>query len=271
LIKYYIRKDNALDNLLQREGGFPDWIAKNHTSIFTSPNAVVFDIGANAGYVTLPLLLNSKIGSIYAYEPDAANFEQLIKNLSINDTLTAGRVAPLRRALGGPGPPTEKVLYVRHLKDGDGALNTGLTSLVEQGLPFNKLERVTVTSIDNECNRLKLRRLDLIKIDTEGFEFEILMGGRTTLTNRVFRPFVIWEASPVIEKRHKSRYVADSFSYLDSIGYVNFCIDNPQGPYSEPLRIKNYNAYIDLGVDANILSIPFERLEGWFNAQRFSS
>ena len=55
------------------------------------------------------------------------------------------------------------------------------------GIPINKLlirkEKVTVQSIDNIFKSEHLNKIDLLKIDTEGFVYEVLKGCEQSIKN----------------------------------------------------------------------------------------
>ena len=46
---------------------------------------------------------------------------------------------------------------------------------------FTALEEVQVDKLDNFCNKKKITSIDILKIDTEGFELSVIQGAKKTL------------------------------------------------------------------------------------------
>ena len=58
-------------------------------------------------------------------------------------------------------------------------------------------------SLDEYWEKASLRQLDLVKLDVDGFEVEVIKGGRNTLKR--FHPLICMELSPyVLEERGTS-------------------------------------------------------------------
>jgi len=70
-----------------------------------------------------------------------------------------------------------------------------------------------VTTLDKLVKKLNLKSIDLIKIDTEGAEYSILVGGMKTL--KKFRPKLIIETHPWIDKDCNKKIL----KLLNSINY----------------------------------------------------
>jgi FkbM family methyltransferase len=132
---------------------------------------VVFDIGANIGWYALLLDRTVPHGvEIFAFEPDAANFALLQENLRLNQ---ARSVVPVNRAVGADAATRTLYRYANK--------NLGRHSL----LPLNDGEQVPVevTSLDGfvEERSLQNRVPRLIKVDVEGYEFQVLAGATSVL------------------------------------------------------------------------------------------
>lgn len=119
---------------------------------FESPQ--ILDLGANCGAFSLWASHRWPDCKIYAYEPDAANFEILCRNIAHYP-----HVLPIQRAIGTPGL---RVFL-------DGAHNSGEGSFYR----MSDNDRLTGRHLE-VMSPLILPRADIIKIDTEGCELEIL-------------------------------------------------------------------------------------------------
>jgi FkbM family methyltransferase len=75
--------------------------------------------------------------------------------------------------------------------------NIGTGSFMAEHAKDNniKVGKLEIVEGDLYISKLKLRRIDLIKIDVEGFEKYVLLGLRDTLEK--YRPFVVMEYSRV--------------------------------------------------------------------------
>lgn len=129
---------------------------------------VVLDIGANIGYY---VLLESKIigekGTVYAIEPVSATFRTLLRNLKMN---TCRNVEPYHLAVGG--------------KNGKITINVSNESNKSavrpvSGRGYDKTELVNMLTVDSFLEGKKPP--DLIRMDVEGYEYEIVKGMAETL------------------------------------------------------------------------------------------
>ncbi|MFZ4409597.1 MAG: FkbM family methyltransferase [Paracraurococcus sp.] len=146
------------------------------------PDGVVLDVGANIGLSALALVPLLPQGRILAVEPAPATAAALRRTLALNGL--ADRVAVEPVALGAV--PGEAEFHAADHSAGAHLLDPG--TLGGAALPR---VRVPVETVDALVDRHGFGRLDLIKIDVEGFETEVLDGAAATLAR--FRPVVLAE------------------------------------------------------------------------------
>ncbi len=132
---------------------------------FVRASDVVIDAGALFGEHTLALAELCPRGSVLAFEPQRIPFQILCGNVQLN---SMDNVDAAKCALGADDGVT-KIMPLDPRRESP----WGLTSpqLVTDG------DAVRVRTIDG----LFLGRLDFIKIDVEGFEAQVLEGGRKTI------------------------------------------------------------------------------------------
>jgi FkbM family methyltransferase len=119
----------------------------------------VADIGANIG---LHSIMMSRCGyEVMCFEPDPRHFEWLKTNLELNDVSS---VTPFNVAVGTKEGTAE---FVRVLGNTTGSHLAGA-----KANPYGELERFPVKLVDFKS---VLAKVDLIKMDVEGFEREILL------------------------------------------------------------------------------------------------
>lgn len=134
---------------------------------------VIVDVGANVGKYTILAGKTNQNSVITAIEPQADNFVTLVKNIKLNELQN---VITSKIALGsmkGSGK----------LYEGSNKQNLGGYSLE---IKTDSCEEVRIDTLDNLFDFI-----DLIKIDTEGSEFEILKGATRILSEKKIKKMII--------------------------------------------------------------------------------
>jgi len=117
---------------------------------------VCIDVGANVGMYTRLLLAHTS-ASVYSIEPSSSSFVELRKEK---------RAVVVRTALSNF--EGEAKLY----SEGDRAVTASLDRRAEGG----HVESVSVTTLSAFADAHGLKEIDLLKVDTEGYEREVLEG-----------------------------------------------------------------------------------------------
>ena len=148
----------------------------------TQPETVVFDIGANIGLMSVPLLAERPRCRVVAFEPSPNVLPYLQR--TVNGSPHRDRWTLMPKAVGAqPGR------LILHLSDPatsvyDGIQPTSRTANVGQ-------IEVEMTSVDETWRGLGSPRVSVIKCDVEGAESEVLSGARDCLKSE--RPAVLLE------------------------------------------------------------------------------
>jgi FkbM family methyltransferase len=131
----------------------------------TSRHLTLLDVGANVGQTAQRLVWVFPKSTIYSFEPVPATFVKLQRNVA---HLT--QVECVNMALGEePGEAT-----MTTDRDGRNTLISGVSSSCSVS--------AQVATLDSFCADIGIRRVDVLKIDTEGFETFVLNGARTMLS-----------------------------------------------------------------------------------------
>ena len=141
----------------------------------------ILDIGANLGNHTLYWAQNVPHATIYSFEPYGDNFECLKKN--VRDNNLEERVHPLNTAVGS-------VHGFVKIASFDASNLGGVTYEVANNKDSSDSAMI---SIDEFVVQNSIEKIDFVKIDTEGFEVEVLDGMQKTLTRS--RPTIWIEVS----------------------------------------------------------------------------
>jgi FkbM family methyltransferase len=148
------------------------------------PGMTVLDIGANAGIYALTAAAHvGPSGHVIAFEPSAREREQLTRHLALN------RLANVRieaTALGASDGDTE--FYVAD------AAESGFNSRKPAAGLSVAAARVPMCRLDTYAARTALGRVDFVKIDVEGGEYDVLVGGEQLF--RRTRPPILIEIEP---------------------------------------------------------------------------
>ena len=135
--------------------------------------ATVVDCGANTGQWAVALLSAFRREGrgaalhLYCFEPSAPTFAKLTANLA-SRTGDGVTIHPVRQGLSRQsGPATLRVVH-------EGAGTNSLTPGGEAGAT----ESVETTTLTAFARAHRIERIHLLKIDTEGHDFEVLAGAR---------------------------------------------------------------------------------------------
>jgi len=138
------------------------------------PDGVLYDVGSNWGYYSLLAARQAGFrGRVHAFEPwppSFADLSSIIRQGELENTVTAHHTALAAES-------------------GQAIMSSGRHSGLARLVTGGSGPRVTKGTIDE----LGLDRPDFIKLDVEGFETEVLRGGKRTLGDA--RPFIIFESS----------------------------------------------------------------------------
>ena len=133
---------------------------------------IVIDIGAHVGYFTMYAAKKAYQGIIYSIEPYKESFEIFKKNLNLNELTN---VKPFHAAIS---KKTEQItLYI----DKDNQIGNSMfktdTSV--------RSEKVSSFSLEDFIINNKIKKINFLKIDCEGAEFEIILNLKKEIMKNV--------------------------------------------------------------------------------------
>ena len=164
----------------------------------------VVDIGANTGWTVLKLSQKTKTGKVIGFEPDTYNYSQCKKNIELNKNISNITVLPF-----GLGENNMNAQIEVRAK-----ANRGGNRIATKKM--NDVETIQIKKLDEVKEVRSLSKIDLIKIDVEGYELKVLKGAETILLT--FKPTLFIE----VDNNNLSEQ-GDSASllitYLNHLGY----------------------------------------------------
>ncbi len=132
---------------------------------------VLFDVGANVGQTRKYFRFHVPDAKIYSFEPVQTTFQQLQKSAA-GDT----NCVLENKALGDEAG--EKTI---RLFDGDMTVLNSLRDDVMNNAANAREETIRIDTLDHYCSVNQIQQVDLLKIDTEGFEINVLKGAEQML------------------------------------------------------------------------------------------
>ena len=169
----------------------------------TPSGGTFIDVGANIGYFSL--LASRWVGPnglVFALEPVTSTYSRLRRNIALNH---AANVQALQ--LGASSRESTSAAIALES-------DAGHSHLVRDGAAVGRHETISLTTIDALVERLGIARVDVLKIDVEGADFEVVRGAATTLSR--FKPHVLMEVA-LIERFGTT--LLDVQHFFDEIGY----------------------------------------------------
>lgn len=145
------------------------------------PGMVVFDVGANVGEISL---LFSRFvgprGQVHSFECSHNTFRRLSEIISISGSKN---IKQNNTCLSDSNGTAEFHIY----DDEHAAWNTMANRpLQDYGINIRPIsvEKVPTTTIDAYCESNNIQRIDLLKIDVEGAEYQVLKGAERMMRER---------------------------------------------------------------------------------------
>jgi FkbM family methyltransferase len=178
---------------------------------FSEP--IIFDIGANIGTFTTWISKAFPNGKIYAFEPQRAVFQMLSGNAAINNLYN---VYTYNIGLGKENTKIEFEEPNYFAKN-----DFGTFSLVEDIITQKTKNKIVVqvNTLDWFVEYYNIQKIHLLKIDVEGMDLDVLIGGQNTIKKHL----------PVIFIEHndnRKTIIEKIKSFLDNFDYGYELIGN---------------------------------------------
>jgi FkbM family methyltransferase len=183
-------------------------------------DAVCYDIGANLGYHTLIMAKSAKQGQVYAFEPIPQVCEILEKNLKINDIKNVIIVQKVISRQNGI------VTLGRDIEIDQAAFRFATEVNEYLAREMIKCEAVTLDKFVCEGNLPP----SFIKIDVEGAEVDVLLGGLNILRN--LKPILLCET-------HGYNAAQGVYELLGSLNYEMFKVTSKINRIDSPQEVPN--------------------------------
>jgi FkbM family methyltransferase len=191
---------------------------RHFLALLLAPGNVCLDIGASHGITTrIARVAVGPLGSVYAFEPQQAVFEKLLRT---KERFGWDNVVLVQCLVGET--VGERVLY-------EHPSNSQISSLSAM---WNQCAGTAVTypmtTLDTWAAGNALERADLVKVDVEGAELQVIRGGTDFL--RRSQPALLLEINNRTRRERLFGYsIDDLLSELRALGYAAFYALRPRG------------------------------------------
>lgn len=211
-LPFYLNKHSNYDLPLGRLGQF---LHSSKESIFG------VDVGANIGDTVAALAAHPQ-DQFLAVEPNPHFFQYLVKNWAGSE-----RVIPVQVICS-----SSDECRSFSLKEGRGTA-TVVETFEASGREIESADALWAQSpqsldtlVGNHAGVSGSIKVDVIKIDTDGHDFEVLSGARKTIARDL--PCLFFE-SYISGNQHYSEQLADHLSYFGECGYSSFLVYDNTG------------------------------------------
>lgn len=164
----------GLMNFGLQESGELNFIKKH---LPTDKQTTVFDIGAHQGNYSAMIFQHCNQATIYAFEPHPKSFQKL-KQRFTNKNFQAFN-------LGAGSINQEISLYDLQSNDGSeiACTNPEIITEIHKGQAI--AHQIKVIKLDDFITKYQINKIDLLKIDAEGYELNILKGLTKALDQKI--------------------------------------------------------------------------------------
>jgi len=174
----------------------------------------ILDVGTNVGETLLNFgkLVGSE-GHVYGFEPDERNFNHVQRNIALNSFANV--------EVFNLGVSDQKATVKLYRVDPN---NLGMNRILSESEAeqFQDFTTIETDTIDHVIEENDIAKIDLVKIDIEGYEMHALRGARRTL--EAFRPTLFIEVG-YSRLLKNGTSPTEMMSFLESFGYKVFHAD----------------------------------------------
>ncbi len=237
IIWFRVRDGSYIDGILASNVLHSKYLIDIISSLVPK-NTIYIDVGSNVGSILIPVAAAAPEVEVYGFEPSPLIFKQLKDSCSANPTLNNIQVHNF--GLGS------RNTILKFFDVGATNGNRGTSSFLKNHDNINgETIDVQVHTLDDFFVK-RSRRVSLIKIDVQGFEFDVLQGACDIIKKD--RPYVLFE--------HEDEYHQNASAkrdlirgFFEDLNYTIFAVD-PDAP--SVLRMANLSGY----VNSNLIAFP---------------
>ncbi len=192
-INWNLNLSEAIDLHIFIFGGFEKEITKIAKKLNLNRYNQIIDIGANFGIQSLQFAQSFSKSKIFSIEPTDYAFDKLNKNLKLNPQLSKN-IYPFHMFLGLKGKKKPMSIY------SSWNLVSGEPKHSKHQGEKKSSENSNFLTLDEFIILNKISNVDFIKLDVDGFEYNVLKGGLNFLKDK--KPPIFMELAPYLYKEY---------------------------------------------------------------------
>jgi len=216
--------------------------------LIKNKNIIFYDIGANTGYygIMAGYLGKNKI-KCYSFEPIKEYCNCIQESIKLNHLENIVKVFNI--AIGNKNG--EEKLY---LSGSGSSINENFIGRIS--LPKRKIK---ISKLDNILQKQKIEKPDFIKIDVEGYEYNVLLGAKKTI--KEFLPILFVEIIYSLKNGFVNKDYKNIFNFISNLGYKIFYLDkNRLIEVKDVFKSEGVKMYLCLHLTKHNLLIKDEKI-----------
>lgn len=239
-INFEIDIEEGIDLHLYIFGGFQKHIYSN-SLISLKKDAVIFDVGANSGVMSLIFSKLSPEGKIYSFEPTDYALKRFNKNLSLNEELSSRIIINQCFIHSTCSDEADLTAFSSWKLTGNEKRHH-----IHKGI-VKPTENVPSITIDHFVESNSIQRIDFIKIDTDGYELEVLKGAINSI--KKLQPQIIFEIGLYVMQENNISF-KNYYELFSSIDYKIFTVKGKN------VNLENFTKRIPSNGTVDLIAIP---------------
>lgn len=251
---YFFQVDpgNTIESYIAVEGAWEPYLLRVLELALVAREGIFVDVGANIGATTIPLAVCNRKQHVVCFEPHPMNCKRLRENKNMNK-LEAVRVE--EKAVSDVSG--KLVFYAQR-----GSKNMGLSSLqLNHDIENHEMIDVAAVTLDEYFRGRKIP-CTAIKIDVQGFEWQVLQGAKEIIEQD--RPYIFFE--------HEDEYFSSSEAqemmkknlsqFFEEYKYVMCALPHPENGFMPRIVFDGYfhGDIIAIPLEDKSLSLPWDNM-----------
>ncbi len=210
IVRGLIRYERMFDTVVRGYSLITGTNGERWLTTLIDEEPVVVDVGFHDGASTAEILRLRPMAQVYGFDPSRFGRESYEKRFKDNSRVSFANVALSDK-------PGELEFY-----DYENMCNS-LAARKEIPGETPRIYKVPVTTLEAYCNERAVTHINLMKIDAEGYDLNVLEGGRDLLARQTVDIFMFEFASGWAATK---RYLWEAVEYLEPLPYQLFHLYN---------------------------------------------
>lgn len=164
---------------------------------------IMFDVGANAGQTALRFTKHFPEAEIHSFEPVSSTFRKLSAATSNNKKIQCYQLALSDK---------EESVSIKVFEDDQHSVLNSLRTDLQNDSAGSKIETIHTDTLDHFIGEKEINSIDLLKIDTEGYEMPVLNGASGAFQNNRIK--LVYLEVGFYEENNRNSYFVEVLNKL---------------------------------------------------------